>query len=777
MNPLRCHWNVSDLLQVQASHWKLSGQLLPDYLSAGDSVNTLSQNMSLGGMTGQTRSRLSTHGSWQINRQVFVSSDATVVAMRVHMLNTSEQDQLLDDVKLFEINGAEQLSGVGRDMGDWRIVRMSRQKNDVPGNFRPGVQDMDMEHARIDGAEIKAGRGVSAEDLARLKVDMTTVRADPCFWLKHRDEDSIPGLCLCMLGQTEHLSHLALSSDNHTFGRLAVHCEFDGITVRPGQSRYTHWLLIYESDSEEAIRKLQVDMLAHDLRVQEPTPAPSFFCSWYFYGTDFTQADLDENLAEFVKRPLPFDVLLIDNGWMTDFGNYEANSRFPLGMKHAADVIAHAGYRPGIWTCPFVVSNNSSILQKYPNLLARDENGQLMTFSCENRLEYVLDPTSPDAEPYFTELFGKLRDWGYTAHKLDFLRAIIVSPRIRFADKTKTRAQAYRQGMQLIRKHAGNDAYILACGGLFEGTAGLVDGMRIGSDTRGHWQDPNGKTAYQKLGYMARIKQNIFRNHTNRLWHTDPDAMQLRRRNEPFRGHDEYFHLSEGSFTDDEAMTLLANHYIGGGAVTLCERMAELDDDRYHLLRRVMPPATTPAHVIDFDAPSCPTMLWTRVDPEMTRNDPWYTLTVFNWEDQPVDKTVKLSDIPDLQGQMQMGVMELVTESMYGLCDADASITLTVPSHGVRVLRIAPWHHRQTPLLLGTDGHLSGGAGEFAHFQLTVDRCRGQLSDRWVWPLRVWLVLDTPQGMQTLILSLEAGQAAFDFDLGQMLKHDSRAVI
>ena len=774
MNELHCQCNTSDILKIQGKTWQVTGQLLPEMTLADPTARTLEQQETLGGIRGRSHSRLSSYGPWQINREVFIADDATVVAMRVHLLNSSDSDQVLDDVNLFEVTGEAHLKGAGQGMTHWRIVRMSRQKNDVPGNFKPGVQDMDMEHARIDGAELKAGRGVSAQDLANLKVDMMTIPADPGFWFKDRQDASAQALCMSMLGQTEHLSHLALSTgnDQQTFENLKVLCEFDGITVRPGQTRRTHWLMIYESDNEEAIRQRQVDMLATELNVHEPTPAPSFFCSWYFYGTDFTQADLDENLLEFKRRPLPFDVLLIDNGWMTDFGDYQANHRFPDGMEHAAQKITEASYRPGIWTCPFVVSHDSPILKKYPNLLARDQEGQLMTFHCENRLENVLDPTSPDAEPYFAELFGKLRSWGYITHKLDFLRAIIVSPRIRFADPTMTRAQAYRRGMQLVRKHAGKDAYILACGGLFEGTAGLVDGIRIGSDTRGHWQDPNGKTAYHKLGYLARIKQNIFRNHTNRLWHTDPDAMQLRRRNEPFRGHDEYFHLSEGSFTDDEAMTLLVNQYIGGGAVTICERMVELDDDRYAMLRRVMPPATSPAKVIDFESPQCPTMLWTRVDPEMTRHDPWYTLAVFNWANQPVEKSVRLSNIPEIAGKKQMGVMELVTQSVHGLCDADDSITLTIPAHGVRVLRIAPWQKRDIPLLLGTDGHLSGGAGEFVSFQLTADRCKGQLLDRWVWPLRIWVMVETSGGLETLNLSLDSDAREFDFDLSERLTRD-----
>jgi hypothetical protein len=276
---------------------------------------------------------------------------------------------------------------------------------------------------------------------------------------------------------------------------------------------------------------------------------------------------------------------------------------------------------------------------------------------------------------------------------------------------------------------------------------------------------------------MARIKQNIFRNHTNRLWHTDPDAMQLRRRDEPFRGHDEFFHLSEGSFTDDEAMTLLASQYIGGGAVTICERMAELDDDRYQMLRRVLPPVDVPAKIVDFDAPKCPTMLWSGIEPEIVNHQVWYTLTVFNWEDEAVEKNVSLSVIPELIGERAIGVMELVTFKQFGLRDGKDVLRLTIPAHGVRVLRLSPWHERALPLLLGTDGHLSGGACEFDWLHLSAERCKGRISERWGGALRWWLLVDGDKGVQCVELSVDAEGRAFDMELSMRAKPAAQVMI
>jgi hypothetical protein len=315
------------------------------------------------------------------------------------------------------------------------------------------------------------------------------------------------------------------------------------------------------------------------------------------------------------------------------------------------------------------------------------------------------------------------------------------------------RAQAYRHGMALIRRLVGDD-YILACGGLFEASAGLVNGMRVGSDTKGRWADPDATNAYHRMGYVVRIKQNVFRNHTNRLWHTDPDALQLRCRTTPFRDRPEYFHLCEGSFTDDEALAIVAHQYVGGGIVCLCERMAELPDRRYALLRHALPAVTPPAEIVDFGHAECPTTF-------VTRGGDWATIAVFNWSDTPAEREVPL--LMAFGGDQKLAVMELATQTVLGVRPTGQNVHLIVPRHGVRVIRATPWDGRN-PVLLGTDGHLSGGAAELASIDIRRDGVSGIA--KWIWnmPLRVTL------GLPGVGLQLEVRHATLpagirDFDL------------
>ncbi|HOF17319.1 MAG TPA: alpha-galactosidase [Phycisphaerae bacterium] len=675
-----------------------------------------------------------------MTREFFRSGDGAMLGIRVSVTNVGARDVRLASLTPLAAEGETAVRVAGAGPADWRVLRMSRHKNDVPGAFHPTVKDIDFEHARVDGAEFRAGMGSTTAERPDLRCDDSIVQSEPCLCIRNERAPDARVLRIAVLGQTEHLSRLilALNSDRVGLHELCAQCEFDGVLLSPGKSRRTHWLLLREGADERELLEDFTEMIAAEMNVPVPAPAPTVFCSWYFYGRDFHESDLLENLDELKRRPIPFDVFLIDNCWMDNFGEWNANARFPSGMAKAAEAIRAGGFVPGIWTCPFVLSPHSAIVRKYPRLVLRDADGQPCTFpyreaDTSDNL-YVLDPTAPEAKDYLLELFGRLRAWGFRAHKLDFLRALIVPRNPRFCNERMNRAQAYRLGMEHIRAGAGDD-YILACGGLFEGSAGLVDGNRIGSDVKGRWIDPDGR-----IVHPIRIKQNAFRSHTNRLWHTDPDALQIRRRKGPFRGQTDFAHLSDGSFTDDEVYTCLVNQYIGGGLVCLSERMAELAEDRRRMLRHVIPPVTPPARPLDLCRPFCPTLFLTSVTPRDKRLGGWWTLAVLNWENEPVTRDIPLRHIP---AAGKLAVFELVTQAWLGVHEPTGVLRIGIPAHGSRMLRVAPWDGRSA-LLLGTDCHMSGGAAEFRELEIRPDCVRGELDSRWNEP--VALTVGVPNG-------------------------------
>ncbi len=668
-----------------------------------------------------------------LTREMFLSRDGRTLALRLKIGNRADTPRRLGSLTPLAIVEADGLRLAGTDAGEWHVTRMSRHKNDIPGCFHPLHRDIHWQQALVDGAEFRAGMGGTAAERAAADRDPDSVPADPGFCIRAASRPGAPVLLAAVLGQTEHLNRVVLAVDaaRAGFRSLRAVCEFDGVVVPPGAARETHWVVLREDADEHALWQWHAGQLARALDVPRPGPPPTIFCRWYFYGRDFTEDDLRENLAELRRRPTPFDVLLIDNGWMDRFGDWNAHpARFPSGMRAAAAAIRDAGRLPGIWTCPFVLSPRSTVVARQPRLVLRDRDGVPCTFPYRepefSEDLFVLDPTAPEAADYLRDIFQRLARDGYRVHKLDFLRAVVVPPHPRFHDAAATRAQAYRRGMEAIRRAVGPDGYLLACGGLFEGSAGLVNGNRVGSDVKGRWTEPDGRP-----GHLVRIQQNVYRSHTNRLWHTDPDALQLRRRAVPFRGRTAFAHLSDGKFTDDEAVTCVANHYIGGGLVCFAERLAEFDEDRRLLLRHVIPPVTPPAVPLDIGTPGIPAVFRTRVTPRAPDLAPWWTIAVFNWEDTPAERQVAL-DVP--AATPRLAVFELVCQRWCGTHPPGASIALRIPAHGVRVLRIAEWEGR-SPILLGTDGQFTGGAAEIAAIVCGRDGARGKIVTPWPVPV------------------------------------------
>jgi hypothetical protein len=500
--------------------------------------------------------------------------------------------------------------------------------------------------------------------------------------------------------------------------------------LKPGAEFSTHELTVRSGESLRELLDWHVEAVAALYQVPAP-PAkkPVVFCSWYFYGKDIRQEDVVENLEALRRKPVPFDVFQIDHGWMDIFGDWRANASFPGGLDLLAGMIRDAGYTPGIWTAPFVLHPDSQTLRQHPDLILKNSSGSPCIFKCEAGDCHVLDPYSPNAEAYLNELFQRLKSSGFLYHKLDFVRAVILNHDVRYADPTKNRAQAYRHGVSMIRRALGDDAYFEICGGLYEGSAGLADAVRSGCDVRGHWEN-NPTRIY---GYQVRIKQNIFRNHYNRLWHSDPDALQLRRRTTPFRGNEKGRHLAMGTFTDEEAFSTVVNQFLGGGLVCMAERLADLDDDRRQLYRLAVPQYAPPAIPLEPElAQACPERFLTNFNRPENGLGPWQILTLANWGDQAKVHELRLDTLGKTAART--AIFEFREQLFLGVFTAAATLKITVPAHGCRVLRLTPVPATPEPILAGTDLNLAQGM-ELKHWKTVGDEVQASVNTPWNCPV------------------------------------------
>lgn len=559
------------------------------------------------------------------------------------------------------------------------VTRLARQKNDVPGPFHPARVDAALRNAAFDSSEIIAGNGVAWCEMEEKETLPHSFHCDPGLVLS---EEGAKFHCFIGFdGQTRHLSDLVVETDEarHRLIAVTAAAEFDEVELASGETIVPHSL--YLDFGADSVRGL---MLRHARRVARSTgtlhsPCRNLYCTWYYYGADIDRREVLENLRFIVRKHLPFDVFQIDMGWENCFGDWEAEEeKFPDGMARIARALRRRGILPGLWCAPFVVEEQAAVVRQNPEMFLRNSTGEFCRFQCVKGACRVVDPFHPAAEGYLVSLFRKFRQWGYGYFKLDFLRAVLLTADARFHDSRKNRAQAYRHGLELIRAGAGEEGVIDACGGLYEGSAGLVNLVRSGFDLRGHWRAEDSEIS----AYVNRIAQNLHRNFYNELWSTDPDALQLRRNDRAWKDNPLNLHLSRGCFTDEEAFSIVVNQLLGGGAVCVSERFRVFDRDRLTLLRWLLRRRTFPAAV--------PPVLEAKTLPEMLycRSRGALLIILNNWQgEETASVRLPLEWIPGVTPGTCYELYDCREARGLGTAVAGREPRFEIPPHGTKLIR------------------------------------------------------------------------------------------
>ena len=705
------------------------------------------QPLRLAGLSGTATTDLFTAIGLELVREVWRSDDA--IAIRQRIRNVGPEPIRLDALVPVQC-GEGMLNADGLDAGSWRVLAHKRLKNGIPSSFSPGVLDEDFTHVSRGMTEM----GDVPDEAGRVE----QVEMDPCCLIQGRETVLLIGF-LSQRGHCARIRMQVATVDGETRLRsLTTECEFDGVALPPGGERTSQWVWISAGSDANSLLDDFADRVGihHGVKRPEERP-PAVYCSWQFYGDSFTERDLHEDLAHLEGDRVPFDVFLIDDCW-TIRGDYEVNAEWSSGMQDAARRIAALGYRPGIWNCPFIARLESEMARARPEWLLRLKDGSPHLFYV-NGPNYVLDPTYPGVCDFWEDAFRRMtHDWGFTYHKLDFMRAVFLDPSIRFYNPAVTRLEAYRMGLEAVRRGAGPDAYISACGGHYGGSLGLADSQRSGSDVASCWHDPPA---------LPKFKQNVLRTWMSRLWHVDPDAMMVRRRDEVYREGSHGF-LSLGRFSDEEARTIAVNQYIGGGMVCLCEKFVELDEDRKALYRHVMPSIDSPGIPLDPFEAVCPSQILTRVSPVCESLAPWVTVSVVNWLDEPRDMSVALADAvtASLDGDRFL-VTEFFSQEPLGIFERGATIDLGEREpHTSQVVRITPWDGR-TSTLAGTDLHFSGGGVEIAEWHVGTDGVEGLVETRWDYPVMVSVAFPKGETFEVRTVTTLPGSRRFKLGRGR----------
>ncbi len=677
-------------------------------------VENFDNSFNLARVTGIKRTDIFSNNGIILERELWQSYDKRYVAIRQRIVNKSFQDINLDKLFPFAVQSAEDFSlKKNPDPDQWKIMVQKRFKNDFPETVIPGVN--------------------------------TKIKADPFLAFPVNSDLNGPVLLIGYLNWTIHLADIQMNfkeiNNKTVFNEIITHCNFNNVQIPAGGSRTSQWIyLSIGKNMEETINEYAEQVgVYHDINAPSDVP-PSLYCSWYYYGLHYTEDYFMSDMHALEKQRMPFDVFLIDESWaLHRWGDFTPNERFPSGMKNVADKINELGYVAGIWTCPYLVSPESNLAKKHPEWLVKKSNGDYYTFRMNGLQHYVFDPTYPGALEYLEESYRKIsRDWGYNYFKFDFMRAIFLDLDFQLHDPKVTRLEAYRTGLEAIRRGVGKDAYISVCGGHFGGSIGLANSQRSGSDVHSVWDKKE----------LAKYRQNLLRTWMARFWHVDPDAMMVRRSEEEIDGLN--YSLTQGKFTDNEAQINALNQYINGQLVTFTEPLATIDNDRMELYKHVIPSVNSPSFPVDWHNQLVPSYLITQVAPLCKQLNPWNNIAIINWSDEMDNFSFTLDSLvlKTLPGDKFL-LFEFFSQEVMGLYNKSDLVRVEgLASRTAKLYKIIPWSGKES-VLAGTNLHFSMGGVEIKEWNATPNAINGYLETQWPYPVEITAVFPVKNGFKT----------------------------
>jgi len=328
-----------------------------------------------------------------------------------------------------------------------------------------------------------------------------------------------------------------------------------------------------------------------------PNPKPvTGWCSWESFRRDVNQQNIEE-ASELFGRTLKdygFEYIQLDDGYLTlpippDPNGLIAdsmlnpNDQFPLGHEGIVSEIKSHGLAAGIWTVEGAVGQD--FVEAQPECALRDKAGK--PIDCE-WVNYVMDCTPETLKKHAAPYYKGLKEKGYTYFKTDALRHLIydgLHEAVRLGVLTNDQAHArFRGVMQNARDNIGEDAYLLACWGVFPELVGLIDACRIAMDANPTW-----------AGFRMQLVETARWFYIHRiLFLNDPDHICV-------RGKIEWV---------QSACSLVS---LSGGLFMLSDPLDDYDEERLDLVKKNIPPLTTmPGETGQLDM-SYPGYTWTKL--------------------------------------------------------------------------------------------------------------------------------------------------------------------
>jgi len=383
--------------------------------------------------------------------------------------------------------------------------------------------------------------------------------------------DFVVGICgdeSCLtVGAAEYKENYAMI-ELTSCGEVACIVDLYDNRVKNGETIRSDRFIVAESKNLQTALKLYARCVTDNNRGElclnaEPQ---SGWCSWYYYGPDISEEIILENAKLLKERNIPVDYVQIDDGWFDYRGDWNANDKFPHGMKYIADEIKKTGFKPGIWITPLTADDSSVLFKNNPDIFVKERDSDKI-FGTNS-----IDFSTEKAQKYLYDLLHKLSyDYGFRYVKFDFVGFGISCGR--YSDPSFNAVKNYRKALEIMKSAVTKDTFLLACTSPVISPVGLTDGLRISVDIFERWES------------VKHIASQIFeRMYLSEGIAVDPDCVLMRTR------------LNEDSQcfrkcvrTEKEIETLISVIGVSGGSVFLSDKISLLSDSQVEKFKCLLP--------------------------------------------------------------------------------------------------------------------------------------------------------------------------------------------
>lgn len=500
---------------------------------------------------------------------------------------------------------------------------------------------------------------------------------------------------------------LHAESSSLAFSGLETHCNTNSTLLKPGESINSETLFLASGNDPSELLKVYVDRLSSSMSEKINLKNITGWSGWDFYQDDISEEKMLENLRFFVqhRQSLPIEYIQLDSGFVRHDGDWlETNDKFPHGLKYIARKIIDAGFKPGLWLCPFLAAPESKVVREHPDWILRKADGNpLEMYGYTSPMVYGLDGSIKAVQDYLENLARQLtEEYQFSYLKLDGANNQVLSELAIPADKSCSNGEALAMGMRAFRNGMKEDCLLLTA--FSPGICiGLVDAMRIGEDSGARWD--NSKIAKHhgerdRFNGPGEVLRAIAAsaNHSymhKKLWINDPDYLVVRQEN------------CNSELSLEEARSWASAVAMSNGSIILSDPMWELPDERIELLEKVLPHSPYPARPVDFFRKNVPSIM---AMPAKNASEEWLVVTVTN-TDKPERIRSYMLDFAELGLDVASDylVFEFWKSEFCGIFQEKFEVTDLEP----RCCRTFAIRKKRDGIqLLGTDSHISMGAVE-----------------------------------------------------------------